>query len=350
MRKGDFKAYRVVLVAAILMAVFLIGCAQPTTQPTPTPVKTETPTATPTTAPTETIKKLTIVSGSTGGSTYASTAAIISAIGAGGVDIYIINQAGGGSAANLPLLLQGKVDMAAGSDIDARDLWKAGNHQLRAVFVSNIFPGQLVVRADSDIKSWSDVSGKPISIGSPKFVANKMFRDIMGVLDVHPSKIVELGHRDSMEQLVTGAIDAYFFVGFPNPTVQEFCIRYDLKLVPPSADEVKIIREKLPYSMYTVDASGEKIYKGVDVKYEGPAAYQIIWATQDVPEETVYQMVKAYWENTKVAKRLYVQHKYFKPELIFKSAPVPLHAGVVKYYVEKGIQVPEELIPPEYKK
>ncbi len=330
-----------VLITTILMAALLSGCAQQQQAPA-TPTKTE--------KPVQEIKKITIVSGSTGGSTYASTAAIISAIGAGKTEnLYIINQAGGGSAANLPLLLQGKVDMAAGSDIDARELWNNGNHQLRAVFVTNIFPGQLIVRADSDIKSWSDVTGKPISIGSPKFVANKMFRDVMKVLDIKPSKIIELGHRDSMEQLVSGAIDAYFFVGFPNPTVQEFCIRYNLKLVPPSEEELKVIKEKLPYSMYTVDATGEKIYKGIDIKYESPAAYQIIWTTSDFSEDTVYTMVKAYWENTKVAKRLYIQHSYFTPDLLFKSKPVPLHAGVVKYYLEKGIEVPKELIPPEYK-
>jgi hypothetical protein len=35
-----------------------------------------------------------------------------------------------------------------------------------------------------------------------------------------------------------------------------------------------------------------------------------------------------------------------KPEFIVYS-PIPLHPGAVKYYKEKGITIPEKLLPPK---
>ena len=301
------------------------------------------------TAPTgPSITKLTITSGSTGGSMYLSTSAILSAIGS--VDnIYLVHQAGAG-VTGMILVTQGKTDIGVGSVIDAKDLWNKGFKDLRAVFPVAVFPGQLIVRADSDINSWSDVDGHPISIGARRFIANRMFRDVMEVLNIQPSKLIELGHRDSMEQLVTGVIDAYFFVGFPNPTVQEFCIRYNLKLVPPSEEELNVIKEKLPqYLIYTVDASGGKVYAGIDIAYDAPAVWSFHYSTPNVPQDVIYKLVKSYWEHrAKVAGKIFPQHKWFTPEVMFNSAPIPLHAGVVQYLQEINVTVPSELIPPEY--
>ena len=36
-------------------------------------------------------------------------------------------------------------------------------------------------------------------------------------------------------------------------------------------------------------------------------------------------------------------------ELTLRS-PIPLHAGAVRYFIEHRVQVPDRLIPPEYKR
>jgi TRAP transporter TAXI family solute receptor len=340
--EGFIKRTTALLLTVIIILVVLFGgYIYYSHQLTGAPMTT-----TPTTMSPSLIK-IVWVSGSTGGSIHLSTAAALAAIG-NIENVMIIHQAGAGSA-GVVLVTQGKADIGAGGLLDALDLYKNFT-DLRVVLPVAIFPAQLVTRADSDIKSWRDLNGRAISIGSPAFIANRMFKEIMKVLNIKPSVIKELGHEESMNLLVTGVIDAYFFVGFPNPTVQEYAVKYRLKLVPPSLDELKIIREKLPYyPPFTVDASGGKVYYGIDIKFESIASWAFHYATSKLPEDVVYKIVKAYWENKKVAESLYFQHQWFKPSVVFNSAPIPLHAGVVKYYKEINVTVPPELIPPEYK-
>ncbi|MGC9068939.1 MAG: TAXI family TRAP transporter solute-binding subunit [Thermoprotei archaeon] len=347
-KRGISRIFAIVIIVVIIVAISatiysVYYSGAPATSTTPTMSTTTSFTTSP-----SQIVKITWTSGSTGGAFYLSTAAALAAIG-NPDSLVFIHQAGSGGTTGILLLKEGMTDIGVGSLLDAQELYK-NFASLRVILPVAAFAGQLVVRADSDIKSWSDVNGKAISIGSPTFIANKMFKNVMQVLNIKPSVIKELGHTDSMDQLVSGIIDAYFFTGFPNPTVQEYAIKYKLKLVPPTTDELKIITQKLPYYQpYTIDASGGKVYSGIDIKFDTIADWAFHYTTSKLSEDIVYMIVKTYWTNKKTAESLFLQHKDFKPSILFLSKPIPLHAGVIKYYKEINVTVPPELIPPEYK-
>lgn len=72
--------------------------------------------------------------------------------------------------------------------------------------------------------------------------------------------------------------------------------------------------------------------------------------TSDLPEEVGYAFFKAMWEGGKAewqaAYPVAANNKVLEMTL---GSPIPLHAGAVRYLKEKGVQIPAELIPPEYK-
>jgi len=70
----------------------------------------------------------------------------------------------------------------------------------------------------------------------------------------------------------------------------------------------------------------------------------------DVDEEVVYLLTKTMFENLDYLKKVHKACNYIKLENALSGLPVPLHPGAVKYFREKGIEIPEELIPPEMKK
>ncbi len=56
-----------------------------------------------------------------------------------------------------------------------------------------------------------------------------------------------------------------------------------------------------------------------------------------VPEETVYQLVKATFDNFDEFKKLHPAFANLEPEKMVKDGnSAPLHAGAAKYYKEKG--------------
>jgi uncharacterized protein len=70
---------------------------------------------------------------------------------------------------------------------------------------------------------------------------------------------------------------------------------------------------------------------------------------KDVPADVVYNVLKAYFDALpEVAKT----HKSLTLVTIENSASeafLQLHAGAVRFYREKGIKIPDRLIPPEVK-
>jgi TRAP-type uncharacterized transport system, periplasmic component len=61
----------------------------------------------------------------------------------------------------------------------------------------------------------------------------------------------------------------------------------------------------------------------------------------------VYQVVKTCYENRELIKTVFPQ---FSEEMDLKfiaSSTIPYHEGAIRYFREVGLDIPNELIPPE---
>lgn len=65
----------------------------------------------------------------------------------------------------------------------------------------------------------------------------------------------------------------------------------------------------------------------------------------DLPEENVYEITKAIYENLPFLQAIHPATKAMMIESAIAGLPLPLHPGAVRYYQEVGIDVPERLIP-----
>ena len=66
---------------------------------------------------------------------------------------------------------------------------------------------------------------------------------------------------------------------------------------------------------------------------------------KDIPDELVYKVASLLWSEEGM-KEMTTRKKTFKSmtmENNFKGASVPLHAGAVKFWEEKGVKVPDAL-------
>jgi hypothetical protein len=66
----------------------------------------------------------------------------------------------------------------------------------------------------------------------------------------------------------------------------------------------------------------------------------------DVPDETVYQVTKAMWENLPALQEIHRATTDMKPGLALKGLAAPLHPGAARYYREQGLTIPDHLSPP----
>jgi len=66
----------------------------------------------------------------------------------------------------------------------------------------------------------------------------------------------------------------------------------------------------------------------------------------DVPEDDVYQITRALWENLSVLQDIHRATRDMQLALALKGLGVPLHPGAARYYREQGLPVPDNLTPP----
>jgi uncharacterized protein len=100
--------------------------------------------------------------------------------------------------------------------------------------------------------------------------------------------------------------------------------------------EVDQLVEQYPYYAKAVIPGG--MYQGTEEDVETFGVKATFVSSADVPEEVVYETVKAVFENFDQFKKL---HPAFadlqKEDMVTEALSAPLHAGAEKYYKEAGL-------------
>ena len=209
---------------------------------------------------------------------------------------------------------------------------------LRAVFSVHPEPVTVVARDDSGIDNISDVKGKRMNIGNPGSGTRGTWEVMEAAMGWERSDLKLAGEMKSAETgqaMCDGKIDAYFWlVGHPSALTQESLATCDSHLVNVTGEAIdKLIADNPYYRSATIPAG---MYNNeADISTFGVGATFV--SSADVPEEVVYVVVKAVFDNFDGFKKLHPAFANLKEEeMISDSLSAPLHDGAVKYYKERG--------------
>lgn len=216
---------------------------------------------------------------------------------------------------------------------------KAGAFKkLRSVFSVHAEPVTILARDGTGIKNVTDLKGKRVNIGNPGSGTRGTWEVMEAALGW---KRTDLRLAASMKSAETGAamcdgkIDAYFWlVGHPSALTQESLATCKSHLVNATGAQIDALVKKWPFYRRAVIPAGMYNNKA-DVVTFGVGATFVTSA--DVPDEVVYTVVKAVFDNFNAFKNLHPAFKNLKEkEMIRDSLSAPLHNGAMKYYKEKG--------------
>ena len=253
-----------------------------------------------------------------------------------------------GSVYNLNMIAAGELDMGvAQSDWQyhayhgtSKFAKQGPNKDLRAVFSVHPEPFTVVARADSGIKNFMDLKGKRVNIGNPGSGQRGTMEVVMKALGWTNATFKLASELKSAEQskaLCDNKIDAIVFtVGHPSGSISEATTSCDSVLVPVTGKAIdKLVKENDYYRTATIPGG---MYRGNanDTKTFGVGATFV--SSAKVPENVIYNVVKAVFENFDQFKKLHPAFKVLqKKEMIKDGLSAPLHKGAVKYYKEAGL-------------
>lgn len=252
----------------------------------------------------------------------------------------------GGSIANINAIKAG--DMAMGvaqSDwqhhaLNGTSKFKGKKFdKLRAVFSVHGEPFTVVARKEAGIKDFAGLKGMRVNIGNPGSGQRGTMEVVLAAKGMSKGDFKlasELKSAEQSQALCDNKVDAIVFtVGHPNGSIQEATTSCEANLVPVTGEAIdKLVGDNAYYAKAVIPGG---MYKGTDGDTDTFGVRATFVTSADVPDDVVYQVVKAVFENFNRFKGLHPAFAVLKPEEMIKAGlSAPLHPGAIKYYKEKG--------------
>jgi uncharacterized protein len=115
---------------------------------------------------------------------------------------------------------------------------------------------------------------------------------------------------------------------------------HPVDFVRPSSDQIAIIRQRLPeISQSLVPA---QTYPTQERDYLTIGLYNFAVVHKDLPDDFVYRIVKAVFDNREELVKAQSSAKETVPANIGRDTVLPLHPGAERYYREIGVPMPVE--------
>ncbi|MCT4595806.1 MAG: TAXI family TRAP transporter solute-binding subunit [Anaeromicrobium sp.] len=300
---------------------------------------------------------VTVVTGSTGG-TYYPVGTIFSTLwneklGHKGVVASV--QSSGGSVENLNMLKDGEAELGIAMGNLTLFAYKGegkfkDNKFENVRFVTALWPDvtQIVVTEDANVNSLSDLKGKRFNVGGAgsgtEYSTNLILENVAGITfkDIEAE---HLGYFEASSAMQNGQLTGMNAEGgLPTSAVSEvFASKTKVKMLEFSNEDYDKLHDVAPYyGQFTVPSG---LYSNLDKDVKTVGIKSTLIASADLDEDLVYELVKNIYENYDEISSSHKALEFVKLEEAIKGLPpVPLHKGAVRYFKEKGIEIPKELL------
>jgi len=264
-------------------------------------------------------------------------------------DVVATVQAALGSSSNIQLIEKGDMKLAIASAMAGYEGWNGLNwangvkyQKFRVMFTIYSSYFQIVTLTKSNIKTVRDLEGKKIHMAMPNTTPDLAMQYILDALNIKPRDKQYMQTETAMEQLKDAKLDAVILaMGVPTSMLLDLQSTHDIRMVDISNEDAAIVSKKYPTMVKGV------IKKGTYENMTGDINAFVFWnnaiCTQDLPDELVYQITKAVFENKDEFVAAASYGKELAPENIL-GCLTQVHPGAAKYYKEIGINLPSNLI------
>jgi TRAP transporter TAXI family solute receptor len=218
--------------------------------------------------------------------------------------------------------------------------WAKGTkyRSMRVIFPMYDTAFQFAVPKRLAIKSLTDFAGLRIGVGPRAGTGGTYVPEIFKILEI--PAIVRFGSiAQQVGQIANGELDGIAFgTGFPIPALSDLTGAQAMEFVQPSAEDVVMIRKQMPEISPSLVPAGT--YPSQVRDYQTIGLYNFAVAHQDVPDDLIYKIVKAVFENREELIKAQSLASETIPANIGRNTFLPLHPGAIRYYREVGVAIP----------
>jgi TRAP transporter TAXI family solute receptor len=223
--------------------------------------------------------------------------------------------------------------------------WTQGKkfQSVRAIFPMYDTPFHFITTDKTGIKSVKDLNGRAVGVGPRAGTPGTYFPLMFEALGVKPSAIRFGGASDMGGQLGDGLLDTFAFAaGLPISAFSEIEAQRSVVFFSFSQDEIKTLTSKFPELAETKIPANT--YKSLKEDQPTVGVFNFAIAHKDLPDDLVYEIVKAVMDNNQRMVTGHAAAVETIPANAAKNTFLPFHPGAARYFREKGIAIPDNLV------
>ncbi|MCP4723618.1 MAG: TAXI family TRAP transporter solute-binding subunit [bacterium] len=210
-----------------------------------------------------------------------------------------------------------------------------------------------VIKSDlsknGNIDDMKSVTGRNFSIGSRGSGTEVSGREILSKLGFDPQNdfnLQYLGYTPSANAFQDGRIVGMNIPAGPPASaitqVYASAGAEKVRILEFTDDQIATINNEFDvWKRYTLP---ENTYPGQNEKIDTIAQSNFLAVHRSLDENVVYELLKCLYNNLDELKRIHKAVKELDLNKAVTGLTVPLHPGAVKFYREKGVNIPESLI------
>lgn len=220
-------------------------------------------------------------------------------------------------------------------------------NDIRVIFPMYDTPFNWFSLESTGVTSIDEHEGERVGVGPAGGTPGTYNPIIYDALGIETGDQVAAGASDMVSQMLDGQLDHIgFSAGIPISAVVEAETQANINIYGIEGENRETVMEELPYFQEFVIP--EDTYDTQEGPIETIAQFNYGVVQKETNTEFVYDLVKAYHENIDHMIDTHSSAQEAEdPETILNNTEYPMHPGAIQYYEEIGIELPEEVYPPE---
>jgi hypothetical protein len=206
--------------------------------------------------------------------------------------------------------------------------------------LANLYPQyfQVVALADAKVNSYADLKGKSL-VTQPKGNTGELLTELVlkmnGLTYQSLAKVNFNSYNESVGMMKDGHANVFTLgTTAPASAVMDLASARDVKLVPVDDRIMAEMKKMNPGYNKLIIKAGTYPKQDKDVPVIGYSTHLVVAC--DLPENTVYQMVKTMAANVDAMAAVVKSIEGIKPKDMALDIGVPFHKGAARFYKEAG--------------
>ena len=204
------------------------------------------------------------------------------------------------------------------------------------------------VAGDGTISALADLKGEAMALGrqnSGTIGSNRTILSGFGVDIEADYELVFGGYGPSAEALQNGQVKGVGTpAGVPVGAVSQLMATAGDSVTLLGFTDAQMAAADGGRGLWTPYTIAAGTYPGQEADVQTIAQPNFLATSADLPDEHVYELTKAIYENLPFLQAIHPATKVMSIESAIAGLPLPLHPGALRYYQEVGVDVPARLI------